>query len=145
MLGEAVHTEDIDKATAVAVAEVPGFRRDHDGLDALDFKEFVGLCLDIVAPNINIVWGESKRLDETVADGVGVSGGVADEGGLPVGLDGACDGFDIGGRFGGGGTFGLRNGGCGDELFQQGLFERVGVADGLDEVSQEQVFLWCDA
>ena len=100
MLGEAVQTEDIDEAPAVAVAEVPGFGRDHDGLDALDFKEFVGLCLDIVAPNINIVWGESKRLDETVADGVGVSGGVADEGGLPVGLDGACDGFDIGGGFG---------------------------------------------
>ena len=97
MFGEAVHPEDIHKATTVAVAEVPGFRRDHDGLDALDFKEFVGLCLDIVAPDIDIVWGESKRLDETVADGVGVGGGVADEGGLPVGLDGACDGFDIAG------------------------------------------------
>ena len=97
MLGEAVHTKDIDKATAVAVAEVPGFGRDQYGLDALDFEELVGLFLDIVAPDIDIVWCESKRLDETVADGVGVGGGVADEGGLPVGLDGACDGFDIAG------------------------------------------------
>lgn len=100
MLGEAVHTEDIDKAPAVAVAEVPRLGRDHDGLDALDFEKFIGLRLDIVAPNIDIVWGESKRLNETVADGVGVSGGVADEGGLPVGLNGACEGFDIEGGFG---------------------------------------------
>ena len=38
MLGEAVHTEDIDEAAAVAVAEMPRLGRDHDGLDALDFE-----------------------------------------------------------------------------------------------------------
>ena len=35
----------------------------------------------------------------------------------------------------------MRNGGCGDEFFQQGLFERVGVAEEFAEVDAEKDLL----